>query len=147
MLLFGPLMRRLSEAAPNMSAHFVRLDVTVGGRLAAGEADFAVLPAEFEPALPSEALFDDTWVCAAWAGHPSAGDRLTIEEFLMLPHLAFNISDAAHVSVADEYLAERPRAQGRCLDGELHCRAVSALRHSAIDDRAEALGRTYARGR
>jgi DNA-binding transcriptional LysR family regulator len=105
LLLFGPLMRRLSEAAPNMSVHFVRLDVTVGERLAAAEVDFGVLPAEFEPGLPSEALFDDTWVCAAWAGHPSGADRLTIEEFLGRPHLAFNISDAAHVSVADEYLA------------------------------------------
>jgi DNA-binding transcriptional LysR family regulator len=64
------------------------------------------LPAEFEPNLPSAALFDDTWVCAAWAGHSAVGDRLTIEEFLLHPHLSFNISDAGHVSVADEYLRQ-----------------------------------------
>lgn len=105
LVLFGATMRRLAERAPRMAAHFVRLDVDVGERLASGEIDFAVLPAEFEASLPSVALFEDTWVCAAWAGHPSIGDRLTIEEFLKHPHLAFNITDPGHASVADEYLA------------------------------------------
>lgn len=105
LVLFGATMRRLAERAPRMAAHFVRLDVDVGERLASGEIDFAVLPAEFEPSLPSVALFEDTWVCAAWAGHPSIGDKLTIEEFLKHPHLAFNISDPGHASVADEHLA------------------------------------------
>jgi DNA-binding transcriptional LysR family regulator len=82
LVLFGATMRQLADRAPNMAAHFVRLDLDVGERLASGEIDFAVLPAEFEPSLPSLALFDDTWVCAAWAGHPSIGDHLTIEEFL-----------------------------------------------------------------
>ena len=105
LVLFGAIMRRLIERAPRMAAHFVRLDLEVGERLASGEVDFAVLPAEFEPNLPSVALFEDTWVCAAWTGHPTIGDRLTIEQFLEQPHLAFNISDPSHVSVADEHLA------------------------------------------
>jgi DNA-binding transcriptional LysR family regulator len=105
LLLFGPFVRRLAEVAPNMSVHFVRLDVTLGERLAQGEVDFGILPAEFEPGLPATELFDDTWVCAAWAGHPARGERLTIEEFLAHPHMSFNISDPSHVSVADEFLA------------------------------------------
>lgn len=105
LLLFGPIMQRLNDVAPNMSVHFVRLDLTVGERLGSGEIDFAVLPAEFGPGLPSAAMFDDTWVCAACAGHPSLGDRLTIEEFLKHPQMSFNISDPDHVSMADEYLA------------------------------------------
>lgn len=105
LLLFSPLVRQLTEVAPSMSVHFVRLDVTVGERLAQDEVDFAVLPAEFEPGLPAMELFNDTWVCAAWAGHPALGERLTIEEFLAHPHMSFNISDPSHASVADEYLA------------------------------------------
>jgi LysR family nod box-dependent transcriptional activator len=105
LLLLGSVMQKLVGTAPNMSVNFLRLDLAVGERLAAGELDFAVLPAGIEPGLPSVPLFDDSWVCAAWSRHPSLGDELSIEEFLKHPHLSFNISDPGHVSVADEFLA------------------------------------------
>lgn len=105
LLLFGPIMQRLLKVAPKMSLNFLRLDLTAGERLNTGEIDFAVFPAEIEPGLPSTPLFVDTWVCAAWAEHPSLGEQLTIEEFLEHPHMSFNISDPGHVSVADEFLA------------------------------------------
>ncbi|MGD2166804.1 MAG: LysR family transcriptional regulator [Gammaproteobacteria bacterium] len=105
LLLFRPVMQRLLEVAPNMSVNFLRLDRTAGERLNTGEVDFAVFPAAIESGLPSTPLFDDTWVCAAWAGHPSLGEQLTIDEFLDYPHMSFNISDPGHVSVADEFLA------------------------------------------
>lgn len=105
LLLFGPLISRLTMSAPNIALHFVRLDLSTGGRIAAGEIDFGIWPTEFEPGLPAVPLFQDTWVCAAWSGHPSIGDRLTMEDFLQQPHMAFNISDPGHASLADEYLA------------------------------------------
>lgn len=105
LLLFGPLMQRLSECAPNISVHFVRLDVEAGERIAAGEIDFGILPAEVELPLPSVPLFDDTWVAAVWAEHPAIGSKLTLQEYLEHPHLAFNISDPGHLSMADEYLS------------------------------------------
>lgn len=105
LMLFGPIVKRLTEVAPNMSVHFVRLDLNVGERLVAGEIDFGILPAEFEPGLPSVEMFEDTWVCAAAADHAAIGERLTMDEFLARPHMSFNISDPAHISVADEYLA------------------------------------------
>ncbi|MBN1237521.1 MAG: LysR family transcriptional regulator [Gammaproteobacteria bacterium] len=110
LLLFGPLMQRLREAAPGVALHFVRLDVEAGERIAAGEIDFGILPAEFELPLPSIPLFDDGWVCAVWAGHPSIGNRLTLEEYLEHPHLSFNVSDPAHLSIADEYLSRHGHA-------------------------------------
>jgi DNA-binding transcriptional LysR family regulator len=105
LLLFGPLMQRLRDLAPKMAVHFVRLDASLGERLANDEVDFGILPAQFEQAAPSTPLFDDDWVCAAWAEHPTLGDRLTIEEFLRQPHMAFNFTDPGHVSVADLHLA------------------------------------------
>jgi DNA-binding transcriptional LysR family regulator len=105
LLLFGPLISKLGDLAPGIKAHFVPLDHTLGERLASGEVDFGVLPAEFEPALPSVPLFEDSWVCAAWSQHPSLGESVTIEQFLEEPHMAFNFSDPGHVSVADLYLA------------------------------------------
>jgi DNA-binding transcriptional LysR family regulator len=105
LMLFAPIVNRLVEAAPHMSVHFLRLDLTVSERLNAGEIDFAIFPAEIDPALPSEHLFDDTWVGAAWNRHPSLAKELTVEEFLRHPHMSFNFSDTGHASVADDFLA------------------------------------------
>lgn len=104
-LLFGPLMQRLGEAAPNVALHFVRLDVEAGERIAAGEIDFGILPAELEVPLPSIPLFEDGWICAVWAGNASVGDRLTIEDYQQRPHLSFNVSDPSHLSMADRHLS------------------------------------------
>ena len=109
LLLFGPLMQKLTQFAPNMSAHFLRLGLSVGEHLTRGEIDFAVLPAEVEPSLPSLPLFNDTWVCVAWAGHPTLGDTLTIDEFQKHPHLSFNISDPVHISLADNFVLRQGR--------------------------------------
>ncbi|HEY8521302.1 MAG TPA: LysR family transcriptional regulator [Gammaproteobacteria bacterium] len=111
LLLFGPLMQRLAEAAPGVSLHFVRLDVEAGERIAAGEVDFGIFPEEVELSLPSIPLFDDGWVCAVWAGHPAIGDTLSLEEYLAHPHLSFNISDPGRLSIADEYLSRHGHVQ------------------------------------
>jgi LysR family nod box-dependent transcriptional activator len=105
LLLCAPIVKRLVDGAPHMSVQFLRLDVTAGERLNVGEIDFAIFPEEIDPVLPSEPLFEDTWVCAAWSRHPSLADELTTEEFLRHPHMSFNISGPGHLSVADEFLA------------------------------------------
>jgi DNA-binding transcriptional LysR family regulator len=105
-LLFGTLLKSLNQLAPNVSARFMALEPSVGDRLAAGELDFAVLPAELEPSLPSQPLFDDSWVCAVWSGHPHARDHFTLDEFLAIPHLSFRLAGPDHGSIAESYLAQ-----------------------------------------
>jgi DNA-binding transcriptional LysR family regulator len=105
LLLLGPLVQRLTELAPNISVRFVALEPSVGDRLAMGEIDFSILPTELEPGFPSVPLFKDSWTCAVWSRHPSVGDRLTMEQFLALPHLSFNISEPEHTSLADVHFA------------------------------------------
>lgn len=104
-LLFGPLLQRLHDRAPQVSVRFVALDRTVGDRLAAGDIDFGILPAELDPGVPSLPLFDDTWTCMVATEHPTVGNRLTVDEFLALPHLTYNMSGPQYGSIADEYLA------------------------------------------
>lgn len=104
-LMFGPLMRRLSASAPNMSLRFVALDPAAGDRVAAGDIDFVILPAEVEPGLPSAPLFDDSWVCLVCTQHPTVKDAVTLEEFLALPHLTYNLSGPQYASIADEHFA------------------------------------------
>jgi DNA-binding transcriptional LysR family regulator len=105
-LLLGPLLKTLTARAPNISVRFLALEPGVGERLAASELDFAVLPEELEPNLPSVPLFEDSWVCAVWSGHPHAGDHFTLEEFLATPHLSFRLAGPDHGSIAEIHLAE-----------------------------------------
>ena len=105
-LLLGPLLKTLTNLAPNISVRFFAIEPTAGDRLAAGELDFAVLPAEFEAGLPSVPLFEDTWICAVWSWHPHSDERFTLEEFLALPHLSFRLAGPDHGSVAENYLAQ-----------------------------------------
>jgi LysR family transcriptional regulator, nod-box dependent transcriptional activator len=104
LLTLGQLSKSLTEAAPKMSLQFCALDPNVTDQLASGEIDFAVLPAEFDLHLPSVPLFDDSWVCAVWSGHPHEGDRFTAEEFLALPHLSFRLAGPEHGSIVENYL-------------------------------------------
>jgi DNA-binding transcriptional LysR family regulator len=105
-LLLGTLLKSLNELAPSVSVRFMSLEPSAGDRLAAGELDFAVLPAELEPSLPSLPLFDDSWVCAVWSGHQHARDQFTLDEFLAIPHLSFRLAGPDHGSIAESYLAQ-----------------------------------------
>jgi DNA-binding transcriptional LysR family regulator len=105
-LLLGSLLKSLTERAPNISVRFMALEPSAGERLAAGELDFAVLPVEIEPSLPSVELFEDTWVCAVWSGHPHAAEQFTLEEFLATPHLSFRLAGPDHGSIAESHLAQ-----------------------------------------
>jgi DNA-binding transcriptional LysR family regulator len=105
-LLLGALLKALTERAPNISVRFMALEPSASERLAAGELDFAVLPAEIEPNLPSAPLFEDSWVCAVWSGHAHAGAQFTLDEFLAIPHLSFRLSGPDHGSIAESYLAQ-----------------------------------------
>ncbi len=105
-LTLGTLLRSLSERAPNVSVRFTALEPSVGDRLAAGELDFAVLPAELEPTAPSVSLFEDSWVCAVWSGHSHAREQFTLDEFLATPHLSFRLAGPDHGSIAENYLAQ-----------------------------------------
>jgi DNA-binding transcriptional LysR family regulator len=56
-----------------------------------GDADAAILPAEFDPGLlrfPHSRLFTDDFVGVVWAGNTEIGDSLTAEEFSKVPQLA-----------------------------------------------------------
>lgn len=105
-MLLGTLMRSLTTLAPNVSVRFLALEPSAGERLAAGDLDFAVLPAEVEPSLPSLPLFEDSWVCAVWSGHAHVRDQFTLDEFLALPHLSFRLAGPDHGSIAESFLAQ-----------------------------------------
>lgn len=105
-LMLGPLLKLLTTLAPKISARFLALKPAVGERLANGDIDFAILPMEVEPNLPSVPLFEDSWVCAVWSGHPHRATRFTIDEFLALPHLSFRLAGPDHGSIAEQHVTQ-----------------------------------------
>ena len=105
-LLLGPFLRSLTDIAPNVSVRFLALELTASERLAAGETDFIVLPAEFEPQLPSVPLFEDSWTCAVWSGHAHQAEQFTLEEFLALPHLSFRLAGPDRTSIAENHFTQ-----------------------------------------
>jgi DNA-binding transcriptional LysR family regulator len=107
LLMLGPLVKRLEELAPDISVRFVKLDSSARERLAAGDIDFSVMPEGVDPGLPSVDLFQDPWVCILWDQHQSIGARLTLEDFMAQPHMAFTIGDEGHASIADEHLVRK----------------------------------------
>jgi LysR family transcriptional regulator, nod-box dependent transcriptional activator len=105
-LVLGPLLKTLTEQAPDISVRFFALELAVRDKLAAGEVDFAVLPEEYEADAPSLPLFEDSWVCAVWSGHPHRSERFTADEFLALPHLSFRLAGLDPGSIAESFLAQ-----------------------------------------
>jgi DNA-binding transcriptional LysR family regulator len=105
-LLLGALLKLLTERAPHISVRFLALEPSAAERLLGGELDFAILPMELEPNLPSVPLFEDTWVCAVWSGHSHTAERFTLDEFLALPHLSFRLAGPDNGSIAENYLAQ-----------------------------------------
>lgn len=105
LLMLAPLVNRLEQLAPDIAVEFVKLDTAASALLTGGNVDFCIMPEGVEPTLPSQDLFKDPWVCILWDRHQSIGARLTLEEFMAQPHMAFNIGDAGHASMADEHLA------------------------------------------
>lgn len=122
-LLLQPLVERLEETAPGITACFSHFDCHSLELLAQDQVDLVVMPSEYErmmmpgrlqSAFPSEPLYSDRWVCAVWSGHPSVGCSITVDEYLALPHLIFvpgpghRIQPRVGVSPVDQQ--RRPRA-------------------------------------
>lgn len=131
-LMLGTLLKQLTELAPNVSVRFLALEPAAGESLANGDLDFAVLPAEVEPNLPSLPLFEDSWVCAVWSGHPHRRERFTLAEFLALPHLSFRFAGPGHGSIAETHLTRLGHERRIVASTESFATAPFLLRGTAL---------------
>ena len=146
-LLLGTLLRSLTALAPNISVRFLALEPSAGERLAAGELDFAVLPEELEPSLPSLPLFEDSWVCAVWAGHAARARSIHARRVSRDP--AFELPPCRSGSWVDRRKLSRRtrlRAQDRRFDRELRDGAVLVARNAVHDARTATPRRAAAAG-
>jgi DNA-binding transcriptional LysR family regulator len=107
-LLLPRLVAHLAGVAPNVGLNVLHLspDATLRA-LEADELDFAVSMALAQPSgIRSEPLFEDAMCCVMRAGHPLAGEALTLDAFLGTPHMKVSMS-ATDARFVDDVLARR----------------------------------------
>ncbi len=93
-LLIQPLITALETEAPNVRIHLESTDIAEhSSRLQRAELDLAILPADFTrtTALPTEPLFTDRFVAAAWRGNDEVSDPFTFEQLHRLPYLSYRV--------------------------------------------------------
>jgi DNA-binding transcriptional LysR family regulator len=87
------LMRRVIPAieasAPHITLEFMPQVEDSAEKLRRGEYDLLIIP---EPFIandhPHRPLFDDSYTCVVWEGNTQVGERLSVEEFERLDHIA-----------------------------------------------------------
>ena len=86
------VLQRLQQEAPSVTIELRGNENSPWESLARGEIDFLVLPKDFiRPEHPSQALFEDEYVCVAWRGNTLVGDQISLEQCLSLGHVVARI--------------------------------------------------------
>jgi DNA-binding transcriptional LysR family regulator len=91
LVLFPRLLRRLWTEAPNIDIRIVNLGESANADLAEGRLDLAMGVVELaSPGPPrgirSQELVSDGFVCVVREDHPVVKKRLSIDDFVALPH-------------------------------------------------------------
>ena len=92
LVLFPRLLRRLWIEAPNIDVRIVNLDAQANADLAEGRLDLAMgVVGQFGDAdaprgLRSQDLVSDGFICVVREGHPVVKKRLSLDDFVALPH-------------------------------------------------------------
>ncbi|MCP3397801.1 MULTISPECIES: LysR family transcriptional regulator [unclassified Bradyrhizobium] len=108
LVLLTPLVRMISNEAPNVTIHLLPRARDAARVLQTNQADIVIEPIElFGPNdYPTASLLSDRWLCAVDANHPDVtGDILSETQFLELPHLVYGIGDDRQLNLADQHLA------------------------------------------
>jgi DNA-binding transcriptional LysR family regulator len=87
-VIVTPFFADLRSVAPGLTLAVRALEPEhLAQRLEGGDLDIAVLALEYAPpSLHARRLLDDRYVLALRAGHPAAGQPMTLERFLGLEH-------------------------------------------------------------
>jgi LysR family nod box-dependent transcriptional activator len=107
LMLIGPLVRRVAAQAPGVTIRVLPRASDPGRALQSGASDLIVEPPEIMdgPALPSQRLFDDRWMCCVWEGNSRVGARMTTQAYLELGHLSYTMGAGQPASLADRHVA------------------------------------------
>jgi LysR family transcriptional regulator, nod-box dependent transcriptional activator len=101
------VVRNLAGAAPGLSIRIVSVDVVSEAMVERGEVDFAIVPGMIlSPRQPYVELFQDTFVCAVWAGNTLVGEALDAKTYMRLRHVTTAFGPAARDSHFEQFLRD-----------------------------------------
>jgi DNA-binding transcriptional LysR family regulator len=126
--VLGPgLSRRMFREAPGTSVTFRQWHYGVFDDVSHGLVDLAFSGVSVDPALRSELLFEDQFVCLMSATNPLADrDALTLQDFLDAAHVMVDVLRGEQ-SAVDRRLAELGHRRESALSVPYHTAAVLAV--------------------
>jgi LysR family nod box-dependent transcriptional activator len=88
-VFLAPLFRRASNEAPGLRFDVRSISGYISDELDQGDVDIVVsLASGVSDRHPSEVLFEDKFSCLVWTGNTVVKDRLTLDQFQSLGHVA-----------------------------------------------------------
>lgn len=82
--------RKIAQQTAGVSLELLPISEDADGYLDSGEVDLLVVPGRFANARrPSEELFTDSIVCMVWADNQRVGDRIDLDGYLSMDHVAY----------------------------------------------------------
>ncbi|MGH3390309.1 MAG: LysR family transcriptional regulator [Actinomadura sp.] len=109
LILLSPFVRTVAAEAPGVTIHVLPRSRDPRRLLDTDKADLVIEPRELlgDAGFPSHPLFCDRWLCAVDAANPAvSAQQITLDEYLRLPHLVYNIGSDRQLNLADQHLAE-----------------------------------------
>ena len=126
--VLGPgLAHRMSREAPCTSMTFRHWHDGVFDDVSRGLVDLAFVAVTIDPALRSELLFEDRFVCLMADTNPLAGqESLSLDDFLGAAHIVVHVLQGEQ-SAVDRRLTELGRHRTAALSVPYHTAAVLAI--------------------
>jgi LysR family transcriptional regulator, nod-box dependent transcriptional activator len=108
-VLMAELATRAESIAPQVSFEVLPLSLNSVDDLKRGDIDLLVMPDQYlPPGIRSAVLFEERYVCVAWAGNRLLGDEISRAQYLQLGHvIARPGSDAQRQPAMDELFLQR----------------------------------------
>ena len=113
-ILMAEVLRTARCQAPNITFELRTLVRRATEDLESGELDFLVAPQEYVSRThPTEVLFEDTFSCVVWTGNTAVGNRITLDQYLGLGHVAVNVAGNEPPLNYDEHFLRRSNMRRR----------------------------------
>jgi len=111
-VVMSEALPRVKKIAPQVTFELFSNEGT--GGLERGEIDLAITPRKYlAEGHPIEPLFEDDYVCVAWAENEQVGEKISLDEYLEFGHVIVRLGSQRELPAYDEWLLERGDHQRR----------------------------------
>ncbi|BAU74861.1 LysR family transcriptional regulator [Metapseudomonas furukawaii] len=106
-VLFAEAIREINHEAPLVTFELISPGQTATEMLMRGEVDLMIAPEHFiVKEHPSQLLFDEQHVCVVWEQNMRVGDRLTLEQYLDLGHVAVAFGRSRTLGIEEWFMTQ-----------------------------------------